>query len=102
MPIAIVGELRPLFVNGWLRSGIVADQMPSSVLQAPHGHWRLMLYDESSWQMRFFSGPGYGCAQLMQPDRREEAPAASDRPGAASSDVNGSSGDARTELNEVP
>jgi hypothetical protein len=102
MPIAIVGELRPLFEDGWLRPDIVADQMPSSVLQAPHGRWRLMLYDESSWHMRFFSGPDYGYAQMIQMDRRELAPIASDRPGAASSNGNGSSGNTRTELSETP
>ena len=102
MPIAILGELRPLFVNGWLRSDIVADQMPSSVFQAPHGHWRLMLDDESSWQMWVFSGPDYGYAQVIQMDRRGQAPTASDRPGAASSNVNGSSGDARIQSGETP
>ncbi|UCF33397.1 MAG: hypothetical protein JSV78_13795 [Phycisphaerales bacterium] len=102
MPIAIIGELRPLFEDGWLRPDIVADQMPSSVLQGRHGHWRLMLDDESSWQMWLFSCPDYGYAQVIQLDRREQVPTASDRPEAASSDVNSSSGDVRTKLNKTP
>jgi hypothetical protein len=102
MPIAILGELHPLFVDGWLRSDIVADQMPSSLLQAPGGRWRLMLDDEPSWQMGLFPWRDDDYAHGMQMDRRGEAPTASDRPGAASSNENGSRGNTRTELSETP